>query len=83
MNDEMVRVLQLEDGGRSILGFLFVDHPSTYYFHDAEPHNYNNIDVNSLVIFADMISLVIVTKLMYTVGSSTVNEYSHATGDTK
>jgi hypothetical protein len=75
MNDEMVRVLQLDDDGRSILGFLFVDHPETYYFHDADPHNYNNIDINSLMMFADMISMVIVTKLMYTVGSTTTNDF--------
>jgi len=83
MNDEMIRVLQLEDNGRSILGFLFVDHPTTYYFHDIEPHNYSNIDINTLVIFADMISFVIVTKLMYTVGSTTVNSFLEKSGGIK
>ena len=75
MNKEMIRVLQLEDDGRSILGFLSVDHPDTYYFHDADPQHYDNIDINSLVVFADMLSLVIVTKLMYTSGSTTVKNY--------
>lgn len=75
LSREMIEVLQLEGEGRSILGFLFVDHPSTYYFDDDPADCFENIDINSLVIFADMISMVIVTKLMYTVGSETVTDY--------
>jgi len=77
LNDEMIRILQLDHDGRSILGFLIVDHPETYYFHDTDKEDTKNmnIDINSLIIFADMLSLVIVTKLMYTTGSSSVQEH--------
>ncbi len=70
-----MRVLDLPDEGRSILGFLFVDHPSTYYFDDAPADSYDNTDLNVMYLFADTLSLVMVTALTYTLGSDTVREY--------
>lgn len=75
LQDQVVDVLNLKDCGRSILGLLFVDHPHTYYFDDKEPNCFDNTDINALVVFADIISLVMITKLMYTQGSRTCSDF--------
>lgn len=75
LNSSMVDILQLREDGRSILGFVCVDHQSTYFFDDKDSSSYDNIDVNVLYLYADMISLIFVTALMYTIGSETCDNY--------
>lgn len=75
LDSSMVDILQLREDGRSILGFVCVDHPSTYFFDDKNSDSYDNIDINMLYMYADMISLIFVTALMYTIGSETCDNY--------
>ena len=81
LDDSMVEILQLRDDGRSILGFVCIDHPLTYYFDDKQPDSYDNIDINIIYMYADMISLLFVTALMYTIGSKTCDKYVTAYGE--
>jgi len=83
LNKEMVRLLKLDGNGRSILGFICVDHMSTYYFNDHSVQSYKNIDINILYVYADLLSLIIVTYLTYTVGSSTYTECMQTKGEIK
>lgn len=71
LDSHMTETLGIPNEGRSILGFVCADHPATYYFDDGPVETYENIDINTLYIFADMISLVMVAKWMYTDGSRT------------
>ncbi|MBK1732263.1 hypothetical protein CKO41_10775 [Thiococcus pfennigii] len=77
---DLVEVLNLPDDGRSILGFLLIDHPATYYFDDAPADSFENLDVNILYLYADTLSLPIVTYLTYTKGSDTVRDYEARNG---
>jgi len=72
---ELTQVIDLPDDGRSILGFVLVDHTSTYYFDDSPADSFKNVDINVLYQFADLMSLALLTYLTYTQGSETVNEY--------
>ena len=81
LDSHMVKTLQLRESGRSILGFICVDHPATYYFDNGHVKSYENIDINIMYVFADMLSLIFVTWLMYTTGSSCSNNYLHHFGE--
>lgn len=81
LDSSLVNILELREDGRSILGFVCVDHPTTYFFDDKRPDSYDNIDVNVLYMFADMISLIFVSALMYTIGSETCDEYVSIYGE--
>jgi len=67
---ELVKVLKLREDGRSILGFVAIDHPTTHYFDSNTESDSRNIDVNVVFIIADMLSLVRITEFMYTTGST-------------
>ncbi len=75
LDSKLVEVLKLPDSGRAILGFICIDHPSTYYFDNGPVSSFENIDINAMYVFADMLSLVIVTWLMYTTGSTSYEKY--------
>ncbi|SHI12998.1 hypothetical protein SAMN02745124_04202 [Desulfofustis glycolicus DSM 9705] len=75
LDKRLADVLQLKNEGRSILGFICVDHPMTYYFEDKEADSYDNIDINVMYLFADMISLIFIISLMYKEGSDTYVTY--------
>ncbi|AGA89332.1 hypothetical protein Thimo_0474 [Thioflavicoccus mobilis 8321] len=72
---ELTQVIDLPDDGRSILGFVLVDHISTYYFDDSPADSFRNVDINILYQFADLMSLALLTYLTYTQGSETVNKF--------
>lgn len=76
LDRKMIEILELSKEGRSILGFICVDHPATYYFDDEPFDSYVNIDINTMYMLADILSFVFITRLMYTSGSSTYREYS-------
>lgn len=78
--ERMVEILQLNEEGRSILGFVFVDHSETYYFEDKPESTYDNSDVNSMYLYADLLSLVLVSRLMYGECSKTVKNYRDSIG---
>jgi len=73
--NELVKVLKLREDGRSILGFIAIDHPTTHYFDGAPESDSKNIDVNVAFIIADMLSLVRITEFMYTSGSSSYRKF--------
>lgn len=75
LSNKMIETLKLREDGRSILGFICINHLSTYYFDNGNTDSYENIDVNIMYLFADMISLILVTFLMYKDGSKTTNSY--------
>jgi hypothetical protein len=75
LDANLIDILGLLDDGRSILGLVTVDHPAAYYFDDGPPQSFENIDINILYLFADMLSLIFVTQFMYTIGSESVNQY--------
>ncbi|MEX2411947.1 MAG: hypothetical protein WD607_11390 [Candidatus Paceibacterota bacterium] len=57
-------------------GFIVVDHPAAYYFDDKHSNKKNeNIDINALYVFADLLSLVFITSIMYTEASSTCKAF--------
>lgn len=78
LDAKLVSILQLKEDGRSILGFIRVDHSAAYYFDNGPVESFENIDVNVMYVYADIISLAIVTYLMYTSGSSSYNEVKGA-----
>lgn len=81
LSGKMIEILKLREDGRSILGFICVNHLSTYYFDNGSRDSYENIDVNIMYLFADMISLVLITFLMYKDGSKTTNSYRELLGE--
>ena len=81
LNRRLVEVLELPDGGRSILGFVFLDHPATYYFDDPPAESYENLDINAMYLFADTLSLVMLTALNYLNKSTSVKRYLQQLGD--
>jgi len=81
LDDSLVNILQLQEDGRSILGFVCVDHPTTYFFDDKRSDSFDNIDVNIMYMYADMISLIFVVALMYTIGSETCEKYESIYGE--
>jgi len=74
-SEKLKRVLNLRDDGRSVIGFLCIDHPTTYYFDGGHPKYYDNLDINICYLFADLLSFVFVTKLMFTDQSDTYKAY--------
>lgn len=83
LDSQIVKILHLREDGRSILGFICIDHPATYYFDNGRTDSYENIDINVIYLFSDMLSLVLVTWLMYTTGSNTFNNYLNHLGEIK
>lgn len=75
LDSGLVSILQLPDNGRSILGFIRIDHPAAFYFDNGSVNSFENIDVNAMYIYADALSLALVTYMMYTKGSSSFNEF--------
>lgn len=75
LDQSLVDILCLSEESRSILGFICIDHPTTHYFDERDVVSFKNIDVNILYMFADMISLIMIIKLMYTTGSTTYTDY--------
>lgn len=75
LSRKMVEVLCLPEEGRAIIGFLIVDHPSTFYFDEHPGDSYDNLDVNVMYLFADTLSMALVTARTYTSGSVTVRNY--------
>lgn len=73
---ELLKVLKLRDNGRSILGFIAIDHPTAHYFDNSNESSQNNIDVNVAFIVADMLSLVRITEFMYTSGSKSYEKFN-------
>ena len=76
LDSNLIEILGLLDEGRSVLGCIMVDHPATYYFDDGPANTYENIDINILYLFADMLSLIFIVQFMYTTGSESVNRYT-------
>ncbi|WPL15312.1 hypothetical protein Thiowin_00201 [Thiorhodovibrio winogradskyi] len=72
---KLLEVLDLPEEGRAILGFLIVDHPASYYFDDPPADSFENLDVNVLYLFADTLSLALLTARTYTSASTTVRAY--------
>jgi GAF domain-containing protein len=72
---KLVEVLDLPEEGRAILGFLIVDHPASFYFDDPPADSFENLDVNVLYLFADTLSLALLTARTYTTASTTVRSY--------
>ncbi len=83
LDKKMVKMLKLKENRRSILGLLCIDHTATYYFDSGKVRGRQNIDINVMYIYADMLSLVFVTMLMYTIGSSTCDNYLRFFGEGK
>lgn len=75
LDSGLVSILQLPDNGRSILGFIRIDHPATFYFDNGPVESFENIDVNVMYVYADALSLALVTYMMYTRGSSSYNGF--------
>lgn len=75
LSQDLVNILSLKNEGRAILGFILADHPYTYYFDESPADSFDNIDVNIIYLFADTLSLAIVTSLTYIDGSSAVTNY--------
>jgi hypothetical protein len=75
LDRDLVEKLQLPENGRSILGFICIDHPATHYFDSGAVDSEENIDINVVYVFADMLSLVIMNMMMFTNGSSEFKEY--------
>lgn len=58
LHPQLQKLLEI-DGGRTILGYICVDHPSTHYFSSGSIDKNQNIDANVMYVFADMLSIVI------------------------
>ncbi|WP_047534720.1 hypothetical protein [Methylotenera sp. N17] len=74
LNKGFVNLLQLREDGRTILGIIIIDHTDTHYFDHNDVLEPKNIDVNVMYQFADLISLLIVLKLNFSIGSKTYKE---------
>ncbi len=81
LESKIIRLLKMPKDGRAILGIIYIENADTYYFDDPDPKCFYNIDVNVMYVFADLLSLIVLTRLMYIEGSSTVSEYKNSSGD--
>jgi len=67
MSDEFRKHFAIKDVGRSIWGYICLDHPETNYFEES-------MDVSIGYIFADIISLYLVTIFLFTEGSQSYHK---------
>lgn len=72
----ITRTLGIKEGGRAILGFIVVDHPTTFYFDEGPADSYENIDINVMYKYADLLSFAYIIALMYQSGSQTIRKYN-------
>ncbi len=74
LNQGLIDLLQLRQDGRTILGIIVIDHTDTHYFDHHDVLESENIDVNIMYQFADLISLLIILKLNFSIGSKTYRD---------
>ncbi len=78
LEPSLIQLLNLQEDRRSILGYIVIDHPGTYYFDNNRDEN---IDVNVMYIYADMISMMILVLKNFTECSESVRGFKEKYGD--